>query len=181
MKRAWWILCGVALALWAGCGDDGTSNEGNNVEPVDINGALVVPAAWAGTWHVTLTFRDCTTDAIIAVEEITSLICHEDTLVNPFAPVFENCTGTRTGNHLDVDCSYANSQGACQVTVDVDFTLDVDGSSLSGNGRVETTATPGCGNVLTASCQKVAIAGTRSSSGTAGCDTLVTARRPFLR
>ncbi len=52
------ILGLVALVLWAGCGSDDSTGSGEPVNPIDINGALVVPAAWAGTWEITLTFRD---------------------------------------------------------------------------------------------------------------------------
>lgn len=183
MKKMNWMLLGMALVLWMSCGDDDSTGGGQNVTPVDIDGALVVPAAWAGTWEITLTFRDCTTNAIRSQEVITSQICPGDTLVNPFAPIFENCQGTRTGNHLEVNCSYDTSDGACQVTVDVDLTLDLNGNALTGSGQIETTATPACdlGTVFVAGCQRVGIAGTRLSSSTAGCDTLVTSRRPFLR
>ena len=160
---------------------DATSDGGDNVTPVDINGSIIIPAAWAGTWEITLTFRDCTTSAIRSVETITQRICPEDTLVNPFAPVFENCTGTRTGNHLDVDCDYQSPAGVCQVTLSVDFTIDVTGNALAGNARVESAATPGCNDLFVGGCQQVQISGTRMNSSTAGCDTLATARRGFLR
>jgi hypothetical protein len=179
--RLLWILCATALAVWAGCGDDDSTGGGEPVNPVDIDGALVVPTAWAGTWEITLTFRDCTTNAIKSQEVITSTLCPGDTLVNPFAPIFENCTGTRTGNHLEADCQYQGSSGACQVTLDLSFSMDVNGNALSGSGQFQSTATPECGDLLVAACERVGIAGTRLSSSTAGCDTLVTARRPFQR
>ncbi len=187
MKRTRWIVSGIVLVVWAGlwvgCGSDsGTDNGGNTAKPVSFNGALIVPAAWAGTWQVTMTMRDCTTNAIVGVEDVTSQLCPGDTLVNPFVPIFENCTGTRTGNHLEADCSYNKSVGTCQVTVHVTLKIDVDGNTLSGSGKFETTATPGCGAGLLASdCEKVTITGTRTSSSTAGCDSLTTSRRPFVR
>ncbi len=183
MKKIRWILCGIALVLWTGCGDDNSTGEDQKITPVEIDGALVVPTAWAGKWEITLTFRDCTTNAIRSQQIVTSQVCPGDTLVNPFAPIFENCTGTRTGNHLEANCSYENSAGACQVTVSVDFSMDVDGDALAGNGQIATTATPACnlGTVFVAGCQKIDISGTRLSSSTAGCDSLVTLRRAFLR
>ena len=183
MKKMNWLLLGIVLVLWTGCGSDDSTGGGEKPTPVDIDGALVVPPAWAGTWEITLTFRDCATNAIRSQEVITSMICPGDTLVNPFAPIFENCKGTRTGNHLVVNCSYQKSEGACQTTVGIDLTLDVNGDALTGNGKIETTATPACdlGTLYLAGCQKVGIAGTRLSRSTAGCDTLVTSRRPFLR
>lgn len=177
-----WILCALVLFLWMGCGDDDSTGNPEPVNPIDINGAIVIPAAWAGTWEITLTFRDCVTNAIRSQEVVTSQICPGDTLVNPFAPIFEDCNGTRTGNHLEASCSYANSSGACQVTLNVDFTMDVNGNALTGSGTIESTATPECGTLFTAGCEKVGIAGTRLSSSTAGCDTLATnSRRGFLR
>ncbi len=181
MRHARWIVMTAALVLWMACGDSGTNDGGQPQKPVDINGALVIPSAWAGTWEISVTFRDCTSGDIIAVNKITSLACPGDTLYNPLAPIFDNCTGTRTGNHIAVDCSYGNSAGACQVTVDLSLAMDVDGSDLSGSGRVETTATPGCGDVLTSSCQDIEVAGTRLDTSTAGCDSLVNVRRPFVR
>lgn len=179
--RLLWILCALVLALWAGCSDDDSSGSGEPVTPEDINGALVVPAEWAGTWEITLTFRDCTTNAIKSQEVITSMVCPGDTLVNPFAPIFEDCDGTRAGNHLEADCTYQGSEGACQVTLNLSFSMDVSGNSLSGSGQFQSTATPECSDLLVAACENVTIAGTRISSSTAGCPTLTTQRRPFLR
>jgi hypothetical protein len=181
MKWMRGIVCVVALALWAGCGDDDSTGSGETVTPVDIDGALVVPPEWAGRWELTLTFRDCATDEIRSQEVIVSQVCPGDTLVNPFVAIFEDCDGTRTGNHLEANCTYQNSNGACQFSLDVDFTMDVSGNALTGSGTVTTTATPECGDFFTAGCEKVDIAGTRLSSSTAGCDTLVVARRGFLR
>ncbi len=175
------ILCLFALVVWAGCGDDDSTGSGETVEPVDINGALVVPTAWAGTWEITLTFRDCTTDAIRTQEVMISQICPGDTLVNPFVEIFEDCSGTRTGNHLEAECEYQNSNGACQVTLALDFSMDVNGDALTGSGTIQSTATPECGTFFTAGCEEVDIAGTRLSSSIAGCDTLVTTNRGFLR
>lgn len=175
------ILGLVALILWAGCGSDDSTGSGEPVNPIDINGALVVPAAWAGTWEITLTFRDCSTNAIRSQEVVISQVCPGDTLVNPFAPLFEDCSGTRTGNHLEASCEASSSNGACQVTVGLDFTMDVNGNALTGSGTITTTATPECGDFFTSGCERVGIAGTRLSSSTAGCDTLVTSQRIFLR
>jgi hypothetical protein len=173
----------MALALWTGCGDDDSTGGGETPDPVDINGALVVPAEWAGTWEIALTFRDCTSNEILSQEVITSQVCPGDTLVNPFIPIFENCDGTRTGNHLEASCEYAASFDACQITVATDFTMDVEGNQLSGSGTITTTATPGCGSLFTTGCQRVGISGTRISTSTSGCDdpTVTTARRLFLR
>lgn len=184
MKPIRGILCVIALLSsmgWMGCGDDDATGSGETVTPVDINGALVVPPEWAGTWEITLTFSDCATDVIQSQEVITSLICPGDTLVNPFVAIFEDCDGTRTGNHLEATCSYQNTAGACQITVGVDFTMDVNGNSLTGSGTITTTATPECGSFYAAGCQEIDIAGTRLSTSTTGCAALVTARRPFLR
>lgn len=168
MKR--WLLCMIAVVLWAGCGDDDSTGNGDAPDPIDINGALVIPAEWAGTWEITLTFRDCNTNEIRSQERITSLVCAGDTLFNPFVPLFENCTGSRTGNHLEAECTYQNSAGACQVTVGVDFTMDVSGNTLTGSGTIQTTATPECGDFFTAGCERVGIAGTRISTSTTNCD-----------
>lgn len=183
MKRMTWFLIAIACAMWVGCGsDDSPSDDGNNAKPVAINGALVIPSGWAGKWQVTLTFRDCTTNAIRSQEVVTSQVCPGDTLFNPFAPVFENCTGTRTGNHLEASCSAQSSSGACQVTLDVDFTMDVNGNQLTGSGTINTTGTPACLNGLVSfGCQKVGISGTRLSSSTAGCDTLSLKAHGFLK
>lgn len=169
-----WVFVALAAALLGGCGNDSTGDGGDNVKPVTIDGSIVVPDAWAGTWEITLTFRDCVTNAIHSEEVIQTQICPGDTLVNPFAPVMESCTGTRTGNHLDVDCSYENTAGACTITLDVKFVMDVSGGTLAGNGTIESTATPGCGNTFTAGCEKLEISGTRLLRSTAGCDTLTT-------
>ncbi len=171
----------MALVVWAGCGDD-DSTGGEPVTPVDINGALIVPAEWAGTWEITLTFRDCNTNEIRSQEVVTSQVCPGDTLVNPFIPLFNNCDGTRSGNHLEASCSYANSQGECQITFNIDFSMDVSGNSLTGSGTLQSTATPGCGELFTAGCERVGIAGTRLSSSTSGCDDPTLVRKnPFLR
>jgi hypothetical protein len=168
--------------VWAGCGDDDSTGGGEPVEPVDIDGALVVPAAWAGTWQITLTFRDCSTDEIRAQEVVTAKVCPGDTLVNPFNDIFEHCDGTRTGNHLTASCEHTNSSGACQITVSTDFTMDVSGNSLTGSGTIQTTATPECGGLFTTGCERVGISGTRLSSSIADCDSITTAAsRPFLR
>lgn len=174
------ILGLMALVLWAGCGDDSTGG-GQPSTPIDINGALIIPSGWAGTWEITLTFRDCSTNAIRSQEVVISQVCPGDTLVNPFAPLFEDCSGTRTGNHLEAECQASSSNGACQVTVSLDFTMDVSGDDLSGSGTIQTTATPECGTFFESGCERVGISGTRLSASTAGCDTLVTSRRLFLR
>lgn len=182
MKR--WLLCLIAVALWAGCGGDDSTNTGDAPDPIDINGALVIPAEWAGTWEITLTFRDCNTDAIRSQEVVTSLVCPGDTLVNPFVAIFEDCDGARTGNHLEADCSYQNSEGACQITVGVDFSMDVNGNALTGSGTITTTATPECGDFFTSGCERVGISGTRLSTDTSTCPTIAVthpARRAFLR
>jgi hypothetical protein len=182
MKRIRGILFLLAMLAWVGCGGDDSTGGGEPIKPVDIDGALVVPAAWAGTWEITLTFRDCTTDDIRYQEQITSQVCPGDTIVNPFVAVFEDCDGTRTGDHLEASCYYEESEGACQITVDVDFAMDVEGNTLTGSGTIQTTATPACGDLFTAGCERVDIDGTRMSTSTAGCDTLTTtARRGFLR
>ena len=103
MKQTRWILAVFAVILWAGCGGDDSTSNGEPVKPVTIDGALVVPAEWAGTWEITLTMKDCVTDAILSQEIITSQICPGDTLTNPFAPLFEDCQGTQTGNHLEAE------------------------------------------------------------------------------
>ncbi|HXV14534.1 MAG TPA: hypothetical protein VEC56_10050 [Candidatus Krumholzibacteria bacterium] len=178
------ILFLIAVLLWAGCGDDDSTGSGEPVNPVDINGALVIPSAWAGTWEITLTFRDCATDQIRSQEVITSLACPGDTLVNPFVAIFEDCDGTRTGNHLEASCHYQNASGACQITMDLDFTMDVNGNSLSGSGTIQTTATPECGTFFTAGCEEVVISGTRLSTDTSTCPNIAVthpARRAFLR
>ncbi len=174
------ILLLLAVAVWAGCGDDETGG-GEPVTPVEINGALVIPPEWAGTWEVSLTFRDCATDVVYSEEVLTSLICPGDTLVNPFANIFENCSGTRTGNHLSAECQYQNSSGACQVTMDLDFSMDISGNSLSGNGTLQTTTTPACGTFLSAGCQEILISGTRIDTSTSGCTTASPARSLFFR
>jgi hypothetical protein len=182
MKRTLWIAAMVACAVWAGCGDDSSSDGGDNVQPVTINGAIVVPASWAGTWQITLTFRNCVTNDILSQEVVTAQVCPGDTLVNPFGPVFEQCTGSRTGNHLEASCESSTSNGACQVTADLDFTMDVNGNQLTGSGTINLTATPGCASTaLATDCQRIGIAGTRLSSSTAGCDTLNATYRPFLK
>ena len=177
------ILGLVVLLLWAGCGDDDSTNTGDAPDPIDIDGALVIPAEWAGTWEITLTFRDCSTNEIRGQEVLTSLVCPGDTLVNPFVAIFEDCDGSRTGNHLEANCSYQNSEGACQITVGVDFSMDVSGNSLTGSGTITTPATPECGGLFTTGCERVGISGTRLSSSTAGCATVTTnsARQLFLR
>lgn len=182
MKQTRWILALVAVMLWAGCGGDDSTSNGEPVKPIDINGALIVPAEWAGTWEITLTFSDCSTNAVRSQEVMTSQVCPGDTLINPFAPIFNDCSGTRTGNHLEASCQYQNSSGACQITLGLDFSMDVNGNQLTGSGTIETTATPECGSLFTAGCEKVDISGVRLSTSTAGCDTLVTtSRRGYLR
>ncbi len=183
MNKKFGICLILLLALWAGCGADDSTGSGETPTPVDINGALIVPAAWAGTWEITLTFRDCNTNEIRNQEVVTSLVCPGDTLVNPFIDIFENCDGTRTGNHLEAECTYQNSEGACQISVGVDFSMDVNGNALTGSGTITTTATPECGDLFTTGCERVGISGTRLSSSTAGCDSVVTnsVRRLFLR
>lgn len=182
MKRTIWFLIAIACAVWAGCGSDDSASNGEAPKPVAVNGAIVIPAAWAGTWQITLTFRDCSSNDILSQEVVTAQVCPGDTLVNPFSSVFEHCQGTRTGNHLQVSCEDQTTNGACQVTATVDFSMDVNGNQLSGSGTVQTTATPECLNsLLTAGCRKIGIAGTRLSSSTAGCDTLTTTSRGFLK
>lgn len=182
MKRFIWILLLAACAVWAGCGGDDSSGSNNNVKPVPINGAIVIPSSWAGKWQVTVTFRDCSTNDILSEEVVTTQVCPGDTLTNPFGAVFDDCDGTRTGDHLEVSCHHEATNGACQITADIDFKMDVNGNALSGSGTFETTMTPGCSNsFLTAGCQKVAISGTRLSSSTAGCDTLATKNRGFVK
>ncbi len=182
MKKTCWILALCALVLWVGCGGDDSTGGGEAPKPVSVNGALVIPAAWAGTWEITLTLRDCTTDAILSQEVIVSQACPGDTLQNPFSPLFENCTGTRTGNHLEADCSAQTTNGACQLDVDFDFTMDVNGDALTGSGTLQTTMTPGCENsFFTPGCQKISISGTRTSSSTAGCATRNATQKLFFR
>ncbi|HKW13363.1 MAG TPA: hypothetical protein VJS69_02650 [Candidatus Krumholzibacteria bacterium] len=183
MKRIIWILMLAACAVWAGCGGgDNSSGSNNNVKPVTVNGAIVIPSSWAGKWQVTVTFRDCTSNAILSQEVVTSQICPGDTLTSPFGPVFDVCHGTRTGDHLEVSCHHEATAGACQVTVDIAFKMDVNGNALSGSGTFKTTATPACINsFVTAGCQKVSIAGVRLSSSTAGCDSLATTNRGFVK
>jgi hypothetical protein len=183
MKRMALAL-GLALAsiAIAGCGgDDGGTGSDGDVKSVPINGNIVVPASWAGSWDITITLRDCTSNAILSVEEITTQICPGDTLMNPFVPVFENCTGTVSTNQLSVDCNFQGGAGPCQVTVGVSMTVNRSGNALSGNGRVDSAATPACGSFFTAGCQLFTIAGTRTSTSTAGCDSLAVQRRAFLR
>ena len=125
--------------------------------------------------------RRVVTDAVLSQEIITSLICPGDTLSNPFAPLFNDCQGTRTGNHLAANCSAQSINGACQVDIAFDFSMDVSGDQLSGSGTLQTTATPGCDAFFTAGCQKIAIAGTRTSRTTTGCSTRNATQKFFVR
>jgi hypothetical protein len=181
MKQTRWIFALVAVILWAGCGGDDSTSNGEPVKPVTIDGALVVPAAWAGTWEITLTMKDCVTDAILSQEIITSQICPGDTLTNPFAPLFEDCQGTQTGNHLEANCSAQSTNGACQVDIAFDFSMDVNGNQLTGSGTLQTTTTPDCDGFFTAGCTSVDISGTRTSSSTAGCTTRNATQKFFVR
>jgi len=183
MKRTFWILIAIVCVVWAGCGsDDSSENGGTPPTPVTINGSIVIPSSWAGTWEITLTFRDCSNNEILSQEVVTAQVCPGDTLVNPFSQVFEACTGTRTGNHMEVSCESQTSDGACQVTTSVDFKIDVNGNQLSGSGTFQTTTTPECvGAYVTSGCEKLNIGGTRLSSSTAGCDTLASVTRGFLQ
>lgn len=183
MKRTFWFLIAVVSVVWAGCGsDDSSSNGGTPPTPVPVNGYVVIPSSWAGTWEITLTFRDCSSNAILSQEVVTSQVCPQDTLVNPFSHVFEACSGERVGNHLEVSCQKQSTDGACQVTTSVDFTIDVSGNQLSGGGTFQTTATPECTSAYVVSgCRKLNISGTRLSSSTAGCDSLKSVYRGFLK
>ena len=136
----------LALAVAAGCGDDGP--DGGTGPDGDGNGngngnPVVVSDDWAGIWNLTLTMRDCATNAVIETVMEVDTLCAEEFTADDEDFGDLDCTGTWTATSADVSCtgSFTLDGITCTYSATLTGSLSGDGSSYNASIRVDITYT----------------------------------------
>lgn len=106
---------------------------------------LVLPDAWAGTWRLTMTTRDATTNQIAAVDEITDSIGVAEAIGFSLMPSIVRCRWMGTELVLEADCHTRINRGACVLNAMAQFSAARDANALTGHGRWTLNAIGDCG------------------------------------
>lgn len=123
---------------------------------------VLMPAPWAGTWQLTITYRSASTQSITAVDVITAFIRSQEAFGVAVAANHVNCTGGISDVHFDVHCSGQVVSGLCTGTGDVQVAADRTADTLTGSGASTIALTGACGP-FPSQDQTVQIAGLRIS------------------
>ncbi len=145
---------------------------------VPIAGAdEIIPGIWAGEWEITITYRDATTNDIVAVNETTGVICPDDPIGLALLEGVANehsyvdrvaCSGLALEDSIQAVCTVQGSYDTCDFNGRLQFGMDLmSGDALSGAGAWTLTAA-GCDPPLLSEGQTFVILGIRLSPDTAG-------------
>ena len=156
----------MALAVPAlfvlACGDDASSpGTGGGTTPTSIEGAVLIPEGWAGTWHLRVTFRDCVRERVTVVEDVVDVICEGDTLAIKGSGIFGDCDGIVSAEQLAFSCVYPFTDGTCDTRVSFAIELHLDGDEMTGEGIWSTAVGPECGLLQIDGCERIDVEGTR--------------------
>ena len=107
---------------------------------------LAFPAAWAGEWRITTTYRRGDTHEVIAVDDVTDVIrAREPVGLSALTRGgLLHCSGFVTDGRLDVSCSRIIADGPCQFGGTFGMVADRTGETLVGSGELIAGATAGC-------------------------------------
>jgi hypothetical protein len=165
VRRSAVLSIAVALACLIGC--DGSSPD--PPVPVPFDGPLSAPTDWSGTWQLTITFRDCASHEVLAIEEYEELLCPGEVLGSGIAPLLDDCEGEVVGDSLTAHCALAFSTSTCDVSLTFDLDAVRDGDTLTGTGHWGGEFTGTCEDFPFQPCQTVEITGTRIDADASGC------------
>ncbi len=156
------ILLGAALIiLMFGCSDDKVSDNDDDDTSVPISGTLVVPPGWNGDWQLELSFGDCESDKIYAVNEYTYSMGVGDTMKINICPILEACAGVATGDSIIFSCYDTIVDGACSVLAIAELQIALQNDTLVGEGEWTLTLQGDCSEgYYTEGCEDIIVGGT---------------------
>jgi len=124
---------------------------------------LLMPEAWGGEWDITITYRDVTTQSVVATDKRTDFIRTGEAFGVTIVANRGNCTGNVSDGHLEVACAAPGPGDSCTVGADVRVAADRAGETLTGSGLVTLTVGP-CGPLASRSqAYEIQITGVRVS------------------
>lgn len=159
----------LATAVWS-CGDDSApvGDDGGGHSAV-IDGNVVFPASWSGTWQTVLTFIDCTSDDVVAIEDVVDTICESDTLEFGLSGVLDGCDGFIDEDRIEAGCSYTYGVSDCAAMVSFILHLERDGDTVAGSGVWTVETTGACPLEYPQGCERVTITATRIDAAATPC------------
>ncbi len=156
------LLMAALMFLMFGCGDDKTSDndDDNGDTSVPITGALVVPPGWGGDWEMELTFGDCESDKVYAINSYTYTMGVGDTMKVNICPILEECVGVASGDSIVFSCYDTFVEGTCTAFAIVELGIALESDSIVGEGEWTITTSGDCGDdYYIAGCEDIAVAG----------------------
>ena len=116
-----------------------------------------------GEWDITITYRDATTQSVVATDKRTDFIRTGEAFGVTIVANRGNCTGNVSDGHLEVACAAPGPGDSCTVGADVRVAADRAGETLTGSGLVTLTVGP-CGSLAKRSqAYQILITGVRVS------------------
>jgi hypothetical protein len=105
---------------------------------------LPVPAGWVGQWRIALTYRDATTNRVVAVDRVTSGIRPGEPLGLGLLRGAADCAASVTEDAAEARCEAALPLDACTAHATTTFALERHGDILTGSGLTEAGLTGPC-------------------------------------
>jgi len=124
---------------------------------------LLMPEPWGGEWDITITYRDATTQSVVATDERTAFIRTGEAFGVAVVANRGNCTGNVSDQHLETACVVPGTTDPCTLGADVRIAADRAGETLTGSGTLTLTVGP-CGPLAKRSqAYQIQITGVRVS------------------
>src|SRR5437899_1860385 len=140
------------------------TNPGGHTGSIGFNVCdLLMPEAWGGEWDITITYRDATTQSVVATDERTAFIRTGEAFGVAVVANRGNCTGNVSDQHLEAACAVPGTTDPCTLGADVQIAADRTGETLTGSGTLTLTVGP-CGSLAKRSqAYQIQITGVRVS------------------
>ena len=103
---------------------------------------LLMPEAWGGEWDITITYRDATTQSVVATDERTAFIRTGEAFGVAVVANRGNCTGNVSDQHLETACVVPGTSDPCTLGADVRIAADRAGETLWMRNRRSTRRPP---------------------------------------